>query len=141
MCNRIFDYAVRNTAHSIKTNDVNFIADELIVADEHFASLWDYARLGPVNGGYRRQVLLCTLSSNFDNKPLCTFGMLQEYLVQNGVDVKDDELEADIAYLRELELVNFFGEDGTGYYAIEVPLMAKWISYHQDSEVVLKNAH
>lgn len=140
MCNRIFDYAVRNTAHSIKTNDVNFIADELIVADEHFASLWDYARLGPVNGGYRRQVLLCTLSSNFNNKPLCTFGMLQEYLVQNGVDVKDDELEADIAYLRELELVNFFGEDGTGYYAIEVPLMAKWISYHQDSEVVVKNA-
>ena len=140
MCNRIFDYAVRNSAHSIKTNDVNFIADELIIADEHFASLWDYARLGPVNGGYRRQVLLCTLSSNFNNKPLCTFGMLQEYLVQNGVDVKDDELEADIAYLRELELVNFFGEDGTGYYAIEVPLMAKWISYHQDSEVVLKNA-
>ncbi len=43
----------------------------------------------------------------FDNKPLCTFGMLQEYLVQNGVDVKDDELEADIAYLRELELINF----------------------------------
>lgn len=140
ICNRIFDYAVRNTAHSIKTYDVNLIADELVVADEHFASLWDYARLGPANGGYRRQVLLCTLSSNFDNKPLCTFGMLQEYLVQNGVDVKDDELEADIAYLRELELVNFFGEDGTGYYAIEVPLMAKWISYHQDSEVLLKNA-
>ena len=140
ICNRIFDYAVRNSEHSIKTYDVNHIAGELIVADEHFASLWDYARLGPVNGGYRRQVLLCTLSSNFDNKPLCTFGMLQEYLVQNGVDVKDDELEADIAYLRELELVNFFGEDGTGYYAIEVPLMAKWISYHQDSEVVLKNA-
>ncbi|EIV1774426.1 N-6 DNA methylase [Vibrio vulnificus] len=140
ICNRIFDYAVRNTAHSIKTYDVNIIADELVVADEHFASLWDYARLGPVNGEYRRQVLLCTLSSNFENKPLCTFGMLQEYLLQNGVDAKDDDLEADIAYLRELELINFFGEDGTGYYAIEVPLMAKWISYHQDSEVVIKNA-
>lgn len=141
ICNRIFDYAVRNAAHSIKTYDVNLITDELIVADEHFASLWDYARLGPANGGYRRQALLCVLSSNFDNKPLCTFGMLQEYLVQSGVDVKDEELEADIAYLRELELVNFFGEDGTGgYYAIEVPLMAKWITYHQDSEVVLKNA-
>ncbi len=93
-----------------------------------------------VNGSYRRQALLCTLSSNFDNKPLCTFGMLQEYLVQNGIDVKDEELEADISYLRELELVNFFGEDGSGYYAIEVPLMAMWITYHQDSEVVLKNA-
>ncbi|MUJ23122.1 N-6 DNA methylase [Aliivibrio fischeri] len=140
ICNRIFDYAVRNAAHSIKTYDVNLITDELIVADEHFASLWDYARLGPANGGYRRQALLCVLSSNFDNKPLCTFGMLQEYLVQSGVDVKDEDLEADIAYLRELELVYFFGEDGTGgYYAIEVPLMAKWITYHQDSEVVLKN--
>lgn len=140
ICNRIFDYAVRNAEHSIKTYDVNHIAGELIVADEHFASLWDYARIGPTSGGYRRQVLLCILSSNFDNKPLCTFGMLQEYLVQNGVYVKDDELEADIAYLRELELVNFFGEDGSGYYAIEVPLMAKWISYHQDSQVVLNNA-
>lgn len=140
VCNRIFDYAVRNAVHSIKTYDVNLNVDELIVADEHFASLWDYARLGPANGGYRRQALLCTLSSNFDNKPLCTFGMLQEFLVQNGIDVKDEELEVDIAYLRELELVNFFGEDGTGYYAIEVPLMAKWIIYHQDSEVVLKNA-
>ncbi|WP_257881036.1 hypothetical protein [Vibrio parahaemolyticus] len=66
--------------------------------------------------------------------------MLQEYLVQNGIDLKDEELEADIAYLRELELVNFFGEDGSGYYAIEIPLMAKWITYHQDSEVVFKNA-
>ncbi|EGQ8262545.1 N-6 DNA methylase [Vibrio parahaemolyticus] len=140
ICNRIFDYAVRNAIHSIKTHDVNLNADELIVADEHFASLWDYARLGPINGGYRRQALLCTLSSNFDNKPLCTFGVLQEYLVQNGIDVKDEELEADIAYLRELELVNFFGEDGSGYYAVEVPLMAKWINYHQDSEVVFKNA-
>lgn len=140
ICNRIFDYAVRNAAHSIKTYDVNIITDELIVADEHFASLWDYARLGPANGRYRRQALLCVLSSNFDNKPLCTFGMLQEYLLQNGINVKDDELEADIAYLRELELVNFCGEDGTGYYTIEVPLMAKWISYHQDSEVVLKSS-
>ncbi|GAL09272.1 hypothetical protein JCM19233_237 [Vibrio astriarenae] len=33
--------------------------------------------------------------------------MLEEYLVQSAIDVKDYELEADIAYLRELELVSF----------------------------------
>ncbi|WP_338518433.1 N-6 DNA methylase [Alteromonas gracilis] len=140
VCNRIFDYAARNTIHSIKTSDVLLIADELVKADEHFASLWDYAKLGPVSGGYRRLCLLYTLACNFDNQTLCTYGMLQEELTQRGIRISDDELDTDIAYLRELELVKFCGELGSGHYTLEVPLMAKWISHHQDNEVIFKNA-
>jgi type I restriction enzyme M protein len=140
VCNRIFDYAAAKSLHSIKSTDVIHVANELVQSDEHFASLWDYAKLGPTIGGYRRQALLCILTKNFDNETLCTFGMLQEELSQKGINITDEDLDSDISYLRELELVKFCGEIGVGHYRLEIPLMATWIKIHEDEEIIFKNA-
>ncbi|QYX63128.1 N-6 DNA methylase [Shewanella putrefaciens] len=140
VCNRIFDYAATKGIHSIKSTDVIHVANELVKADEHFASLWDYAKLGPTICGFRRQALLCILTKNFDNETLCTFGMLQEELSQKGINITDEGLDSDISYLRELELIKFCGDIGVGHYRLEIPLMATWIKIHEDEEIIFKNA-
>jgi len=140
VCNRIFDYAATKGIHSIKSEDVHHIASELVKADEHFASLWDYAKLGPETGRFRRQALLYILTKNFKNETLCTFGMLQEELSQNGISTCDESLDSDISYLRELELIKLCGGIGVGHYRLEIPLMAEWIKIHEDEEIVIKNA-
>lgn len=140
LCNRIFDYASTKNIHSIKSNDVNHVANQLVKADEHFASLWDYAKLGPKGGGHRRQALLCILTKNFGSETLCTFGMIQEELSQKGISATDDDLDSDISYLRELELIKLCGDIGAGYYRLEIPLMVEWIKVHEDEDIVFKSA-
>ncbi|CAK3391962.1 type I restriction enzyme M protein [Vibrio crassostreae] len=140
VCNRIFDYAAVNNIHSIKSDDVIYVTKKLVKADEHFASLWDYAKLGPATGGYRRQALLLILTKNIANETLCNFGMLLEELYQRRIHTTDEDLDADLSYLRELELVRLCGDIGAGFYRLEIPLMAEWIKTHEDEEIVFKNA-
>lgn len=140
VCNHIFDYAATKSIHSIKSDDVLHVSSELVKGDEHFASLWDYAKLGPVTGGFRRQAILCILTKNFKDETLCTFGMLQEELSQKGINATDEFLDSDLSYLRELELIKFCGEIGVGHYRLEIPLMAEWINIHEDEEIIIKNA-
>ena len=56
------------------------------------------------------------------------------------MDVDDEALDADLAYLRELELIEFTGELGDGQYRLAIPLMADWIEQQQDADVVASRA-
>jgi type I restriction enzyme M protein len=47
LCNRVFDYAMQTKSRSITASIVNDAALGLVKDNEHFASLWDYASLGP----------------------------------------------------------------------------------------------
>jgi type I restriction enzyme M protein len=69
-----------------------------------------------------------------------SFGTLHEQLGQAGIDVDDEALDADLAYLRELELVDILGEIGDGYYRLAIPLMADWIKQQQDANVIASRA-
>lgn len=140
LCNRIFDYAVQTKNRSITVSVVNNAAHELVRDNEHFASLWDYAGLGPIGGRYRRQLILCLCALSFKQGAHVSFGTLGEQLAQGGVDVENEALDADLAYLRELELVEFIGELGDGEYRLAIPLMADWIEQQQDADVVASRA-
>ena len=50
------------------------------------------------------------------------------------------DLDADLAYLRELDLVEFSGEIGDGQYGLVIPLMSQWIEQQQDADVVTSRA-
>jgi type I restriction enzyme M protein len=140
ICNRIFDYAVQTKGQSITASVVNKAASGLVRDNEHFASLWDYAGMGPNSGRHRRQfiLLLCTLSFKHDTH--ISFGTLHEQLAQEGVEIDDVALDLDLVYLRELELVEFSGEIGDGEYRLAIPLMADWIEQQQDAVVVTSRA-
>lgn len=140
LCNRVFDYAVQTKIRSITASVVNDAAHGLVRDNEHFASLWDYAALGPEIGRHRRQLILLLSALCFKQGTHIGFGTLQEQLAQVGVDVDDEALDVDLSYLRELELIVFSGEIGDGEYRLAIPLMADWIEQQQDVDVVASRA-
>lgn len=140
LCNRIFDFAVQTRARSITVSAVTDAAAGLVREFEHFASLWDYAGHGPKAGRDRRQLILVLCARSFRDGTHVDFGTLREQLSQLGVEASNSALDADLAYLRELELVSFSGEIGSGEYRLTIPLMADWIAQHQDADVVARRA-
>ena len=140
LCNRIFDFAVQTKSNSIITSMVNEAALALVRDNEHFASLWNYASLGPETGRYRRQLILLLSAKCFKHGEDMGFTILREQLAQEGVEVDDEALDTDLSYLRELELIEYSGEIGDGKYRLAIPLIADWIEQHQDANVVVSHA-
>ena len=140
LCNRVFDYAVQTKSRSITASVVNDASHSLVRDNEHFASLWDYAALGPEAGRHRRQLILLLCARSFKQGTHIGFGTLHELLAHVGVDIEDEHLDADLSYLRELELIEFSGEIGDGEYRLAIPLMADWIEQQQDEDVVASRA-
>ena len=96
--------------------------------------------LRPTAGRHRRQLILLLCAISFKHGTHIGFGTLHEQLAQVGVDVEDAPLDADLSYLRELELIQFTGEIGDGEYRLAIPLMADWIEQQQDADVVSSRA-
>lgn len=140
LCNRVFDYAVQTKSRSITASVVYEAAHSLVRDNEHFASLWDYAALGPETGRQRRQMILLLCAQSFKQGTHVGFGTLLEQLAQIGVDVDEEALDTDLAYLRELELIDYSGSIGDGEYRLAIPLMADWIEQQQDADVVASRA-
>ena len=141
LCNRIFTFTSYAKTRSITLSVVDDAASTLVRDNEHFASLWDYAARGPRTGGCRRQLILLLCALSYKRSDHMSFGTLRENLLQDGVVVDDAALDADLADLRELELVEFAGEIGYGHYGLAIPLMAQWIEQHQDADLVISRAH
>jgi type I restriction enzyme M protein len=68
------------------------------------------------------------------------FGALQELLLQHGIELTEEELEEDLAFLRELELIDLVGKIGDGHYKLSIPLMGRWIEQQQDFDIVMRKA-
>lgn len=140
LCNKVFDFAIETRSKNITASFIDNCAKELARDNEHFATLWDYAGQGPATGHYRRQLVLMLCTQSYRNSESLSFGSLQELLTQNGVDMHEEALDKDLAYLRELELINYSGQLDGGEYRLAIPLMAEWIAQQQDINVVLSHA-
>jgi type I restriction enzyme M protein len=134
LCNRIFDFAAQTKARSITLDTVDEASAALVKDNEHFASLWDYAGL------YRRRLILMLCSQKSGTSEQVSFGELKELLTQRGIELSDEELDGDLAHLRELELVDLVGKMGDAHYQLSIPLMGAWIEAQQDFDVVLSKA-
>jgi type I restriction enzyme M protein len=140
LCNAIFEYAAQTKSRSITLGVVNDVAGSLARSNEHFTDLWVYAGLGPGLGRKRRQLMLLLFARALKQDVRIRFSSLREQLAQSGVEAGDEALAADLAYLRELELIQLSGEIGDGQYSLTVPLMAEWIEQQHDADVVISRA-
>lgn len=136
LCNRIFDLAASTKSRVVTVDSVDEAASALVRDNEHFASLWDYAAQGIPTGRCRRQYLLSVLADAFKRSVGMDFGTLHETILQQGVEVGDEPLAADLEYLRELDLITLATDLGSVRYQLAIPLMADWIEQQQDEEVV-----
>ena len=121
LCNRIFDFAAQTKTRSITLSVVEQACAALVRDNEHFASLWDYARSD------RRRLILMLCAEHAGRADLVAFGELQELLTQRGVEVTNESLDTDLSHLRELELIDLVGKIGDGHYQLTIPLMGAWI--------------
>jgi type I restriction enzyme M protein len=134
LCNRIFDMAAQLKIRSVTLDIVEQAGNLLADNNEHFASLWDYA------GSDRRRFILGIIYKEEADSNFLHFGTLKERLSSYGIELNDENLIADIEFLRELELVDLKGEICSGHYVLSIPLMGRWIDRQHDFEVLMKKA-
>jgi type I restriction enzyme M protein len=134
LCNRIYDIAVQLRIRSITLDLVNQASNVLVEDNEHFASLWGYAHSD------RRRFLLSLCHREMTGPDSLRLGVIQERLINYGIEIGDEELIEDLEFLRELELIELKGESSEGYYELAIPLMGIWIDKQQDFNVILTRA-
>ena len=106
----------------------------LVEDNEHFASLWDYAKSD------RRRFIMALCHKESDSPDLLRLGVIQERLFSHGIEIRDETLIADLEYLRELELIKLVDEDSAGNYILAIPLMGTWIDKQQDFAAIKRKA-
>ena len=108
---------------------VNAAAAEMVRDNEHFRTLWDYART------HRRRLLLALCERLAEGPDAVTLEFLYAQVEARGVHVaRQSLLGDDLEYLRELELVDFDKSYRGGTYRITVPLLGMWIQASIDFE-------
>jgi type I restriction enzyme M protein len=134
LCNRVFDMAAELKIRSITLHIVDRSGMALIEDNEHFASLWDYA------GSDRRRFLLALCHKESAGPDPLRLGVIQERLLNAGIEASDDDIIADLEYLQELELIELAGESTGKFYRLAIPLMGIWIDKQRDMDAVLSRA-
>jgi type I restriction enzyme M protein len=134
LCNRIFDMAAQLKIRSVTLDLANQASHALVEDNEHFASLWDYAKTA------RRHFILTLCYKKASGPDPLQLGVIQEHLLTHGIEIDDEKLIADLEFLRELELIELVGNVSGGYYKLAIPLMGIWIEKQQDFAVVLSKA-
>jgi type I restriction enzyme M protein len=136
LCNRIFKQTQERGERIVLLDAVERAAAEMTADNEHFETLWGYARTD------RRRlilVLLCELGRGAEGRPLDA-GTLEDELRERGVILPPDGLGPDMALLRELDLVELRTYDGYQRYRLTIPLMAEWIRRNKDFSDLARRA-
>jgi len=134
LCNRVFDLAAQLKTRTITLDFVEKAGDVLVENNEHFASMWDYARSD------RRRFILALCHREAESPDPFRLGVIQERLVSHGIELDDETLIADLEFLRDLELIELVGESSGGHYILAIPLMGAWIERHQDFAAIKSRA-
>jgi type I restriction enzyme M protein len=134
LCNRIFDLASQSKIRSITIDIVDDASDAFVKDNEHFASLWGYAKTD------RRRLILAILAKGVAGLRLLTLGALHEELTQVGVESSQQALVGNLEHLRELEIIDFVPGVSESFYRLTIPLMGAWIEQHHDFDAIRSRA-
>jgi type I restriction enzyme M protein len=132
LCDGVFRSAKETGYRSITLNHVNEAAEALIRDNGHFADLFRYA------GSDRRRLILAFCHRESRGPDALRMGMIQEKLSAFGIDVRDEQLAADLEWLTDFELLSFAGAAGGETYSLAVPLMGTWIDTRDYAALLTK---
>jgi type I restriction enzyme M protein len=125
--NRVFELAAHNNARLITFSAVERAAAEMVQDNEHFQTLWGYAETE------RRRLLLALCVELASGPDPITYSLFEAKLEEMLVPIPPEErLGDDIAFLRQLELMEMDPSGGGAAYRLAVPLMAAWIRRNVD---------
>ena len=129
LCNKIFERAAQSNERTVTVGAVTGAAEEMVTDNEHFRTLWEYART-------ERKRFLLAICHQLQGEPdPITLGLLETKLEEYGVALPiSDRLGDDLEFLRELELLELQDTVQGSAYRLTVPLMADWIRHNIDFE-------
>ena len=135
LCNRIFEYAVKMNERTITLAAVKTSAKEMIHDNEHFRTLWGYAKT-------ERRRLILALCQKFEKQQnIITIDLLDAKLEEMGVVIpRGETVGDDVESLRELELLKMDTRARSSVYRLAIPLMADWIHTHIDFDALRRSA-
>lgn len=135
LCNRVFEDAVLSRVRTITVSTVESAAQEMLVDNEHFRTLWGYA------GTDRRRVVLALTERLATGPDPVTFSLLETKLEELGIPIPPGErLGDDIDFLRELELMDLDSQTNITAYRLAVPLLGEWIKRNVDFDDLRQKA-
>ena len=129
LCNRIFERASISNQRTVTEGTVESAAQEMVEDNEHFRTLWDYAKK-------ERRRFVLALCQRLEGEPdPITLGLLETKFEEYGIVLpRGDRLGDDLEFLRELELLELQASGRGSAYRLAVPLMADWIRRNIDFE-------
>ena len=129
LCNKIFERAAQSNERTVSVGAVTGAAEDMVTDNEHFRTLWEYART-------ERKRFLLAICHQLQGEPdPITLGLLETKLEEYGVALPiSDRLGDDLEFLRELELLELQDTVQGSAYRLTVPLMADWIRHNIDFE-------
>lgn len=134
LCARIFELAKRNGWRFVRREEVLAAVDRLVSNNDHFQALWSYAMTE------RRRYLMCLCLRLSEESQRVNAVILNEHLSEAGIVVPTEEVDEDVNFLVELELVTMVNTRLGPQYELTIPLMSRWMERNIDADAQRRKA-
>jgi type I restriction enzyme M protein len=137
LCNYVFEDCVNTGDRIVTVEVVDRSSSELVVENEHLASLWDFA------GTDTARLVLHTVADLGNGPDVADIATVESNLALQGAELEEELLERTLVMLEEKEFLirerNTNGDKGHTY-TVALPLFATWILRYKNFDEVLRRA-
>ena len=135
-CHEVVQLAMQQNLVAATIEDAKAVVDNLLEAvNGVFSNLWKEV------GNCRRQLIIAqTIETTDGDLDPITFEFLREKLSEYRIVFSDDDLDKDIEYLIDLEVLVSSDELQDKRYHLRVPLFAQWVTQNQDRDSIIRRA-
>lgn len=126
ICKRIFALCKQRNQSSVSLELVEEVVAEKTADNEHFETLWGYIR------SERCRCILFVIDELAAQDVVVGFNALRTAIEDHGIVYLRKELEADLKYLAESDIIGVNWGDRQEFYRLEVPMFALWLRRNKD---------
>ncbi|HOY56533.1 MAG TPA: N-6 DNA methylase [Verrucomicrobiota bacterium] len=134
ICHRIFALCKQRKQASVSLDLVEEVVNEKTTNNEHFETLWGYLH------SERRRCLLFLVDELGENDVAVSFNLLRTAIEEKGLQYSRQDLEADLKYLLDSDILGVDRRDRQEFYRLEVPMFAVWLRKTKDFNQTLAAA-
>ena len=126
ICKRIFALCKKRKQASVTLELVDEVVAEKTADNEHFETLWGYTL------PERRRCVLFIIDELTSQDVAVSFNVFRTAIEEKGIVYPRKELEADLRYLAESDVIGVDRHDRQEFYRLEVPMFAVWLQRNKD---------
>jgi type I restriction enzyme M protein len=121
ICHRVFALCKQRKQASVSLELVEEVVIEKTTDNEHFETLWGYIR------PERRRCLLFIIDEFAGKDVAVSFNILRTAIEEKRLQYSRQEIEADLTYLLESDILGVDRHDRQEFYRLEVPMFTLWL--------------